>query len=181
MGKQEEGIEPNPQEVENGEVNCSPSTDDIASTARTRVIVSARSDGGTLWLTGRLFGKKVRKSAKTRNWEAAEKIKRKVENGEETTQEKSISLEHALDAYLRDCGTRNLAPSTQKKYRALLQALEFSAKLATLTDVVVSPPTLLAIFALLGISPQEALKRNSNISGASSRSASRTSGSQRSQ
>jgi integrase/recombinase XerD len=73
-----------------------------------------------IWLTGTLFGNPLRKSAKTRNWEAAEKIKRNLERGEEQKQQpKSITIQAALDAFIRDCETRSLNASTLSKYQRL--------------------------------------------------------------
>ena len=73
-----------------------------------------------LWLTGTLFGEPYRKSAKTRSWEAAEKIKRDIEDGkQDQPQPKIITVQKALDAFVADCAARNLHPSTLRKYRLL--------------------------------------------------------------
>jgi hypothetical protein len=81
-----------------------------------------------LWLTGTLFGKSYRKPAKTRSFEAAEKIKRKLENGEEPRQRlKTVTVKVALDAFIKDCESRNLNRSTLGKYKRLRTSLELFA------------------------------------------------------
>jgi integrase/recombinase XerD len=72
-----------------------------------------------LWITGTLFGEAYRKSAETRSWEAAEKIKRTIEDGNHQEQPKSITIKDALDAFIADCESRSLNPSTLRKYRLL--------------------------------------------------------------
>ena len=76
-----------------------------------------------LWLTGTLFGESYRKSAKTRSWEAAEKIKRTIEDGNQKEQPQSITLQAALDAWVRDGENRNLHKSTLAKHKLLRRVL----------------------------------------------------------
>lgn len=62
-----------------------------------------------LRLTGTLFGKPFLKSAKTRSSEAAEKIKRKLEQNEEPKPPpRIVTIKAALDTFIKDCGARNL-------------------------------------------------------------------------
>ena len=72
-----------------------------------------------LWATGTLEGKAFRKSLKTRSFERAEQIKRKIEDGNQAQQPKSITISDALAAYIKDAESRNLSKGTLKKYRRL--------------------------------------------------------------
>lgn len=76
-----------------------------------------------LWLTGTLFGEPYRKAAKTRSWEAAEKIKRNLEDGS-IHQQPERTVQDALQAFIRDCESRNLNASTLRKYRLLQKRFE---------------------------------------------------------
>jgi integrase/recombinase XerD len=70
-------------------------------------------------------GKYIRRSLKTRSWERAEELKREIEDGK--TEQKSITIEDTLEAFIKDCEARNLNPSTLRKYRRLAATLsEFS-------------------------------------------------------
>lgn len=73
-----------------------------------------------LWATGTLEGKAYRKSLKTRSFERAQELIRDLESGAKPTGEtKTITLKHALDAFVADCEARNLNRSTLRKYKAL--------------------------------------------------------------
>ena len=72
-----------------------------------------------LWATGTLDGKPHRKSLKTRSFERAQQIVRDTENGKQEDHAKIVTLNGALDAFVKDCGSRNLNDSTLRKYRAL--------------------------------------------------------------
>lgn len=76
-----------------------------------------------LWFTGTLFGKPYRKSAKTRSFEAAEKIKRNIEDDNQADKRKELTIKDALAAFIRDCESRNLNKSTLAKYRLLERTL----------------------------------------------------------
>jgi integrase/recombinase XerD len=81
------------------------------------------------WATGTLFGKPYRKSLKTRNKEAADKLIRKLERGEEQKQKpQGITIKAALDRFIEDCEARNLNFSTLGKYRRLSAALQAFAE-----------------------------------------------------
>ena len=77
----------------------------------------------TLWATGTLEGKPYRRSLKTRSFERAEQIKRQIENGNQPEQPKSITIAYALDAFKKDCASRNLNRSTLGKYKLLADRL----------------------------------------------------------
>ncbi len=75
----------------------------------------------SLWFTGTLSGEPYRKSAKTRNLEAAEKFKRQLESG--TAAPEKVTLKDAITQYRSDCEARKLSPSTRHKNAKLLAAL----------------------------------------------------------
>lgn len=75
-----------------------------------------------IWATGTIEGKPFRQSLKTRNFERAETLKRKLEDGV-TPREKGITIKDATDAFIKDCQARNLNPSTFGKYRRLCQRI----------------------------------------------------------
>lgn len=77
----------------------------------------------SLWATGTLEGSPYRKSLKTRSFERAQQIIRDIEDGKRQAEQKSISIETALDAFIRDCEQRNLNRSTLGKYRRLSERL----------------------------------------------------------
>jgi integrase/recombinase XerD len=92
-----------------------------------------------LWLVGMLFGKKYRKSAKTRNFKAAEKIRHRLEEGEQP-QEQSITIKDAFDQFISDCEGRNLHASTLGKYRLMATRLHDFARdnrLKVLSDLTI--------------------------------------------
>ncbi len=82
-----------------------------------------------LWATGTLEGAPYRKSLKTRSFERAEQLKREIENGNKPEPPRSITINDALAAFIKDCESRNLTPKTLAKYRTLETRLaDFSSK-----------------------------------------------------
>jgi integrase/recombinase XerD len=77
----------------------------------------------TLWATNILDGKRYRRSLHTGDWDEAFKQIQLLENGNNPEQPKRIPIQHALDAFIRDCESRNLNASTLAKYRRLVSAL----------------------------------------------------------
>ena len=83
----------------------------------------------SLWATGTLDGKPYRKSLKTRSFERAQQLIRKIEDGKrEKEKPKIVTITHALDAFFADCESRNLNKSTVSKYRLLRRLLQDYAK-----------------------------------------------------
>jgi integrase len=74
-----------------------------------------------LWFTGTLLGKPYRKSARTRNWKAAEQIKNRLERGDEKPR---ASLADACALFLSDCQARNYRPPTLNKAIFLAKTLQ---------------------------------------------------------
>jgi integrase/recombinase XerD len=73
-----------------------------------------------MWCEGTVESKYIRHSLKTRSWERGEELKRQLENGiTPKVQPNSITITHALDAFVADCEARNLNASTLRKYRGL--------------------------------------------------------------
>ena len=78
----------------------------------------------SLWLTGTLFGQPYRKSAQTRNWDAAEKFKRHLEEGSGPKNEsRPVTLKDASDTFITDLEAQNRVPDTIRKYRLLFRQL----------------------------------------------------------
>lgn len=67
-------------------------------------------------------GKPFRQSLKTRNFERAEILKRKLEDGV-TPREKGITIKDATDVFIKDCQARNLNTSTFGKYKRLCKRI----------------------------------------------------------
>ena len=88
-----------------------------------------------LWATGTLEGKPYRRSLKTRSFERADKLKRKIEDGE--TPEKALpTIAIAIKKFLLDAEHgRKLKPPTIKKYRVLLDQLETFATKKNITEI----------------------------------------------
>ncbi len=74
-----------------------------------------------LWLTGTLFGKPYRKTAQMRSWKAAEKIKRKLEDGE-TKPRKLFKDSCAL--FIADCQSRQLSSTSILKFNLIIRTLQ---------------------------------------------------------
>lgn len=68
-----------------------------------------------VWIQGTWDGKAIRKSLDVDSWAKAEKIKNQIEHGKET-QKQETTVEAALDAFVSDCESRNLAERTRRKY-----------------------------------------------------------------
>ena len=78
-----------------------------------------------LWAKGTLEGRPYQKSLKTRNFERAEQIKRKLEDGiQAKEQPKAITFKSALESYVKESERRNLNPTTLRKYKFLQTALD---------------------------------------------------------
>jgi len=117
---------------------------------------------------------------KTRSFERAQQLTKQLEDGIQPKQEeKVITIQAALDAFIRDCETRNLNPGLFESIERYESVCSLSDRIAASLDVRISPRILSAIFVTLGISPQELLQKNSNASAPSSGSAKRTTGSPR--
>src|ERR1700733_11637611 len=71
---------------------------------------------------GTVEGKYLRQSLKTRSWERGEELKRQLEDGI-TPKGNSITVKDALDAFVKDCESRNLGKSTLGKYKRLSVSL----------------------------------------------------------
>src|ERR1700710_313961 len=73
----------------------------------------------SLWITGTLFGEPYRKTAKTRSWEAAQKIMRDLEDGKaEKTVEapiEIITVGKACEKFMADCSA-HLSADPVRKY-----------------------------------------------------------------
>lgn len=81
-----------------------------------------------IWFTGTLSGKPYRKTAKTRNWKAAEATLKRLERGEEKPRK---SLKDACALFISDCQARNYRPPTLNKMRFLAKTLqEFTGDVA---------------------------------------------------
>jgi integrase len=77
-----------------------------------------------LWAKGTVEGKPYQKSLKTRNFERAEQLARKTENGvQPKEQPKGITIKDALAAFIKDCEGRHLSRNTLRKYRSLESSL----------------------------------------------------------
>jgi site-specific recombinase XerD len=77
-----------------------------------------------LWAKGTIEGKPYQKSLKTRNFERAEQLARKIENGVQAKQQpKGITTKEALAAFIKDCEGRNLSRNTLRKYQTLESTL----------------------------------------------------------
>jgi integrase len=87
-----------------------------------------------LWATGTLEGKPYRKTLKTRSFERAEQLKRRLEDGIKPPQEKpkGITIKDALAAFIENCEQRNLTPKTLSKYRTLETRLNDFVELGSL-------------------------------------------------
>ena len=78
-----------------------------------------------LWAKGTLEGRPYQKSLKTRNFERAEQIKSKLEDGiQAKEQPKAITFKSALESYVKESERRNLNPTTLRKYKFLQTALD---------------------------------------------------------
>lgn len=72
-----------------------------------------------LWAKGTLEGKPYQKTLKTRSWERAQQLVRKIENGDFEKQQIRISIDQAVQKFLEDAGARNLNKGTLAKYKTL--------------------------------------------------------------
>jgi hypothetical protein len=77
-----------------------------------------------IWATGTIEGKPFRQSLKTRNFERAETLKRKLEDGV-TPREKGITIKDATDAFIKDCQARNPESQHVREIHAPLPAHPF--------------------------------------------------------
>jgi integrase len=76
-----------------------------------------------IWANGRVRGTLIRKSLKTRNWEAAGKIIREWEcSGLESVE--GVSVENACERFWSDCVARKLSYSSLRKYALLTKELK---------------------------------------------------------
>ena len=75
-----------------------------------------------IWLAITDNGEDRRESLKTRSWEAAERLKTKMERGE--AKAAVMTVQEAKTAYLTDCAARNLSKNTQNKLKLILGELD---------------------------------------------------------
>src|SRR5262245_51558270 len=79
-----------------------------------------------VWSDGMLHGKRVNQSLDTRNWERALQRLRILEEPNEpdaATASADIALSHAIESYMNDVRSRNLASSTIFNYQRTLAGL----------------------------------------------------------
>lgn len=77
-----------------------------------------------VWVEGTIESTYIRRSLKTRSWERGEELKRQLEDGSHPKEQpKGITIQDALDAFIKDCESRNLNRSTLGKYRRLQKTL----------------------------------------------------------
>lgn len=88
-----------------------------------------------LWVKGTLEGEPYQKSLKTRSFERAEQLKKDIENGKPKESEKGVSIQHAVDAFLQECESRNLNASTARKYKGLSNSIRSFAERRKVTLV----------------------------------------------
>lgn len=89
-----------------------------------------------LWAKGSIEGRPYQKSLKTRSFERAEQIKRTIEDGlQAKEQPKGVTIKSALDGYVRESESRNLNPTTLKKYKFLQTALYDHSKKLGVSDL----------------------------------------------
>ena len=85
-----------------------------------------------LWVKGILRGKPYEKSLKTRSiTDAQTQLAYILKHGEEPQhlkEEKTITINDALDAFIKDCEARNLSRNTLRKYRTLEKNVAHFAK-----------------------------------------------------
>lgn len=77
-----------------------------------------------IWYDWRLGGVRFRRSLKTRSWEAAQILARKMESEGVVTDALPSTLEVAAQKFLADCAARNLSETTIYKYRLVLKQLQ---------------------------------------------------------
>ena len=89
----------------------------------------------SLWATGTLLGQPYRRSLKTRSFERAQQILRNIEDGTQPQKTLSITIKDALTAFIADCESRNLNPSTLAKHRRLRERILAFSERHQLTKV----------------------------------------------
>jgi site-specific recombinase XerD len=97
-----------------------------------------------IWIQGTTEGKPVRKSLDVTSWERAEEIKSDIEHGKE--EEKEVTVEAALAAFVQDCESRNLNRSTLGKYRRLSGSLSAFLVSRGIDDVAEITPETLRVY-----------------------------------
>lgn len=92
-----------------------------------------------IWIQGTIEGEATRKALDVSSWSRAEQLKRQIEDGiKPKEQPKAISIKDALDAFIKDCESRNLKTSTLRKYRLLggrLSGFDFGADARFITEI----------------------------------------------
>jgi hypothetical protein len=74
-----------------------------------------------MWCRGSLDGGPLRKSLRTRSWERAEEIKRRIEAGKPA---RVPTIDEALDAFLAEQVARAISVATQRKLKPLVASLK---------------------------------------------------------
>lgn len=86
-----------------------------------------------IWLQGTWAGETIRKSLDVDTWGRAEELKRDIESGKK--EEKVISVEFAIDAFVADGIARNLNSNTISKYKLLSVRLKDYVKDHGIEDI----------------------------------------------
>jgi integrase/recombinase XerD len=73
-----------------------------------------------LWVVGRIEGKPIKRSLKTRNWDRADQIKNSLEaNIQPVEKPAAVTVAHAIQKYYEACEQRRLSENTLRKYRTV--------------------------------------------------------------
>jgi integrase/recombinase XerD len=73
------------------------------------------------WINGTLNGEFIRKTAKTRSWEKAEKLRRQWEGEGAPEKTEAVAIEQAVAAYLADAKARELREATLYKLKGIFE------------------------------------------------------------
>jgi hypothetical protein len=74
-----------------------------------------------VWVNGRIWGKLIRKSLKTRNWETAQKF---IRDWERDGEPKGVSMSEGSEKFLEYLTGENLKPPTLWKYEMLMEEMK---------------------------------------------------------
>jgi integrase len=76
-----------------------------------------------IWVEGTHDGEYRRHSLKTNSLAEAERQIAKIQDGSHPKEQKRVTIKDALDAFVKDCESRNLNVSTRRKYHRLRERL----------------------------------------------------------
>jgi integrase len=112
--------------------------------------------GCPMWVRGVLNNKPVKESLKTRSWERAQQI---IDSWESQGKPPEIAVDEAFAKFIADCESRNLNPSTLRKYCDLTKNLQrhFDSRGVTCLSAI-SPDTLRDFRIARKLSPRTAAK-----------------------